>query len=152
MSKGMCSLHRKQRNLNCLKETSPGSGVMMCIPGFECKSSGQQGALICQMHGKKRNMEALIDVWTPLGLVFHCRPEMQCKASTVSRYHPYSTLPTPNLLPIPALSSLPSLPAFTSLPNQLHNTPPHTHTHTHGYCATHQKKRNVEHLQPHPSE
>eukprot|EP00300_Choanocystis_sp_HF-7_P008879 c16154_g1_i1.p2 GENE.c16154_g1_i1~~c16154_g1_i1.p2 ORF type:complete len:197 (-),score=15.00 c16154_g1_i1:67-657(-) len=144
-ARGYCAVHSKSRNQECLAETMPGSGVFSCIAGFECKAAAATNTAtkpLCQVHGKKRSTDTLVDTWTPTGIVFQCRPGMECKMGS-ARFHPYN--PAGAIQGVQAFQPL-AMPQIGAISGMGSAAPA-----DHGTCLAHGRQRGAAHLIPHPS-
>ena len=101
-----CAIHCKSRKSSYLEEFAPGQ--YKCIPGYECKVSGDgtpafdmygnpvQGAsdeiVVCHAHGKKRKASVCTQIYTETGMAWECTLAHRCKGATTdtNRYSPYA--------------------------------------------------------------
>jgi hypothetical protein len=94
-----------------------------------------------QIHGKRRNLDALVEAWTPLGLMFQCRPDRQCKGSSNDPMAMQSMVAAAAMYSNPAgLAGMAPLLGMGVIPPAQSQV----------ICAVHNKKRDINHLQQHP--
>lgn len=159
VSKQVCCIHRKERNVTSLVEVAPGAKGLRCRADDECKMGTSQAIqtemVECSIHGKKRSTN-----WLECGEdgAWRCKSGSECISSVGNQKEncsEHNKFRAVEVMQQESNGLWICKPGSKCKGSNEARQPgvPYTQTSYRGgqICSLHNKKRGTKYLQPHPS-